>query len=88
MAVQIGALMLLDAWIRNKWGGRVDKKRLLTDKVNSLVLPPCGVKMSGERPVAVAIDGTEYYTRCAGWRQNEPPTANLPTTFTRVLIML
>ena len=77
MAVRIGTLTLEDAWIRNKWGGRVDKRRLLTDKVNSLVLPPCGVKMSGERPVAVAIDGTEYYARCIGWQQNEPPVANL-----------
>jgi hypothetical protein len=77
MAVRIGTLTLTDAWIRNKWGGRADKRRLLTDKVNSLVLPPCGVKMSGERPVAVAIDGTEYYARCVGWQQDKPPTANL-----------
>ena len=77
MAVRIGTLTLEDAWIRNKWGGRVDKRRLLTDKVNSLVLPPCGVKMSGERPVAVAIDGTEYYARCIKWQQNEPAVANL-----------
>jgi len=77
MAVRIGTLTLADAWIRNKWGGRADKRRLLTDKVNSLVLPTCGVKMSGERPVAVAIDGTEYYARCIEWQQNKPPTANL-----------
>jgi len=77
MAVRIGTLTLADAWIRNKWGGRADKRRLLTDRVNSLVLPPCNVKMTGERPVAVAIDGTEYYARCIGWQRDEPPTANL-----------
>jgi len=77
MAVRIGTLTLADAWIRNKWGGRADKRRLLTDRVNSLVLPPCNVKMARERPVAVAIDGTEYYARCIGWQRDEPPTANL-----------
>jgi len=82
MAVQIGTITLNDAWIRNKWGGRVSafaiKKQATTQKINSLILPPCSAKSKEERrSVLYAIDGTEYISNCSSAVAGSPPTGSV-----------
>jgi hypothetical protein len=82
MAVQIGTITLTDAWIRNKWGGRatasIIKKQATTQKINSLVLPPCTAKSKEERrSVLYAIDGTEYISNCNSAVGSSPPTGSV-----------
>ncbi len=82
MAVQIGTITLQDAWIRNKWGGRASasiiKKQATTQKINSLVLPPCTAKSKDERRnVLYAIDGTEYISNCSSAVGGSPPRGSV-----------
>jgi hypothetical protein len=82
MAVQIGTITLNDAWIRNKWGGRASasiiKKQATTQKINSLILPPCTAKSKEEkRSVLYAIDGTEYISNCNSAVESSPPTGSV-----------
>ena len=82
MAVQIGTITLNDAWIRNKWGGRTSaskiKKQATTQKINSLVLPPCTAKSREEkRSVLYAIDGTEYMSNCNSAVESSPPSGSV-----------
>ena len=82
MAVQIGTITLNDAWIRNKWGGRafasIIKKQATTQKINSLILPPCTAKSKEEkRNVLYAIDGTEYISNCNSAVNSLTPTGSV-----------
>jgi hypothetical protein len=82
MAVQIGTITLNDAWIRNKWGGRVSasaiKKQATTQRINSLILPPCTAKSKEERrSVLYAIDGTEYISNCSSAVGGSPPAGSV-----------
>lgn len=81
MAVQIGSIILNDAWIKNKWGGRyqkdnsVIKKKATAKKISSLILPPCSVRSKEEKSknVVYAIDGTEYIINCNSAVPSAPP---------------
>jgi hypothetical protein len=82
MAVRIGTITLNDAWIRNKWGGRTSastiKKQATTQKINSLILPPCTAKSKEEkRNTLYAIDGTEYISNCGSTVGGSPPIGSV-----------